>query len=891
MKIITTHDQADFDAIASLLAYHLLNDGSMPVLPNRLNRNVRAFLTLYGAELPYVEFKDLPNQPIELVTLVDSQSLPTFRGFSPQTQVNLIDHHPAKNAYPATWHVVLVPLGSTVTFLIEKIQESNIEISPIQATLLLLGIYEDTGSLTYSRTTSRDMIAAAFLLTQGANLSKVGEFLNHPFSMEQQALYLNLSKTIATHKINGHSVMIAMGDARQVDEELSTIVHKLRDTFEPDALIVLFETRAGVQLIARSNSDKIDVGAVAAHFHGGGHDRASAALIHQGDIHQLKTDLIDLLKQLVEPDLTVAQIMSHGFQGIAPDTPAAAASERMQRYGFEGYPVVDKGKVVGLLTRRSVDRALAHKLNLRASSLMNQGDFTIFPNQSIESLRQLMISTGWGQIPVEDPNDGSLIGIVTRTDLIHALDYSVNTRVASPNLADRLKRALPENRLILLKAIAKISTENHLRIYIVGGFVRDLILGRAGVDFDIVVEGDAISLAKDLVQRYGGRLSTHRRFGTAKWYLPYSLAVDVDQKTLIEQNATEPGTRTAVSAPDFPVFLDLITARTEFYTSPSALPTIESASIKLDLHRRDFTINTLAIRLDGFHFGELLDYWGGAKDLELGLVRVLHSLSFVDDPTRILRAIRFEQRFGFIIEERTLHLLKEAQDLISKLSGDRIRHELDHILREENAVDMLKRLNAVGVLTAIHPTIPWGAECERLIGLVQANPSIELQGINPIQFTQRAWLDLKVIVSYGLWFVRLSASEIQQIGQALHFPARDLDVILQAQELFSCIHFFVGQQPSQIAERLESVAPEAVVIVWFAADGSGGKNEIEKYVSTYQKIIPRFNGDDIRARGIPPGPVYRQILGKLRKALLNGEIQNAEHERAFFEGLISEVSK
>ena len=181
--------------------------------------------------------------------------------------------------------------------------------------------------------------------------------------------------------------------------------------------------------------------------------------------------------------------------------------------------------------------------------------------------------------------------------------------------------------LTILKEIAKIAQQQRSALYIVGGFVRDLLLGYPSLDFDLVVEGDAIKLAQSVREKLGGRVATHKRFGTAKWFLgPPSLAHPNTQDD--ETNSLPPSMA--------PNTLDFITARREFYTHPTALPTIERGSIKLDLHRRDFTINTLALRLDGHHYGDLHDYWGGYNDLRQGLVRVLHSISFVDDPTRML---------------------------------------------------------------------------------------------------------------------------------------------------------------------------------------------------------------------------------------------------------------
>ena len=325
----------------------------------------------------------------------------------------------------------------------------------------------------------------------------------------------------------------------------------------------------------------------------------------------------------------------------------------MRLYGYEGYPVVEDGRVIGLLTRRAVDRAIAHRLNLTAAQLMDAGEITVYPRDRIEILQNKMTDSGWGQIPVVHPDSGKIIGIVTRTDLLKTL--TPNHRLPThQNLAARLEVALPKVRLYLLKTIARAAHEQRIAIYIVGGFVRDLLLDRPGLDFDLVVEGDAISLAKSLARAYGGRVTSHTRFGTAKWLLA-DIPEELTNELALEWQNAQPRQPQATdklnaNGDDLPASIDLITARTEFYTHPTALPTVEQGSIKLDLHRRDFTINTLALRMDGRHYGELHDYWGGLNDLKNGLVRVLHSLSFVDDPTRMLRAVRFEQRFNFEIE-------------------------------------------------------------------------------------------------------------------------------------------------------------------------------------------------------------------------------------------------
>jgi tRNA nucleotidyltransferase (CCA-adding enzyme) len=881
MRIILTHEQADFDALASLLGAYLLDEGATPVLPRRMNRNVRAFLTLYGAELPFVDPVDLPVVPIEEVTLVDTQSMVSIRGMSEATRVHLIDHHPLRDDLPKEWAITVSGTGANTTLFVETLREREAALSTVQSTLLLLGIYEDTGSLTYDHTTPRDLRAASYLLEQAASLQIAANFLNHPLSKEQQALYDHLRQTVEYYHIHGYTILVACGNAREMDEELSTVAHKLRDLLDPDALYLLITTRGGVQLIARSTTDNIDVAELAAYFGGGGHERAAACLIKDRPLEDVHKELIAVLPNYIQPAVTVAQIMSPDPHLLAADTPVEEAALRMQRYGYEGFPVVQGGKLVGLLTRRAVDRALSHKIPKIAASLMDAGEYTVQPGDSIEHLQRLMTDTGWGQIPVVDPSSGKIIGIVTRTDLLKTLSPRPRTS-GRQNLAERLEDALPPERLALLKAVAGVAHEQKVALYIVGGFVRDLLLEHPSLDFDLVVEGDAIALARALSRRYGGRVTSHTRFGTAKWFLhearleSKNLRGEKGQKSRItDHEANVPHLKS----------LDLITARTEFYTHPTALPTVERSSVKLDLHRRDFTINTLALRLDGRHYGELYDYWGGLADLRQGLVRVLHSLSFVDDPTRMLRAVRFEQRFGFRIDQRTLELLHEAVPLLEKVSGDRVRHELDHILVEDRLEAMLVRLDELKLLGAIHAGLvldDWFRNCLKMAQAASKEPGwpqeIQVDG----QLTD---------LLYILWLLRLPAGIARGVIARLKFSAVLSRTLLAARELWKDLPTLEGASPSTVVDRLDGVPLQAIQAVYIACKQAELRQLLVTYIDRWGKVKPTINGHDLRLRGLPPGPAYRKILKTLRDAWLDGEISTEEEEAALLDRMIVAVNR
>ncbi|HEY3343639.1 MAG TPA: CBS domain-containing protein [Anaerolineaceae bacterium] len=873
MRVILTHEQADFDAIAALLGAWLVSESDVPVQPRRCNRNVSAFLTLYGADLPFVDPRDLPGEPIEAVLVVDTQYPITLKGMGADTLLKVIDHHPQRSDAPATWQTHIEVLGATTTLFVETLQESGAVFSPLHATLMLLGIYEDTGALTFSATTPRDVRAAAYLLEQGASLSILAQYLNPPLSPDQRRVYDRLLASAETLQINSQKIVIACGCADDMHEEVSSVAHKLRDLLEPDALFLFVTTSEGVRLVARSSTPRINVNEVSAVFGGGGHDRAAAALIRVEagggpDKEQLLAECCQKLKTLlpgmVKPSISVSQMMSRRPRLITPQTSAQEAAELMQRYGYEGYPVVSDHKVVGLLTRRAVDRAISHRLNLKASSLMEAGEVTVFPTDSVEHLQQVMIASGWGQIPVVLPETGEIVGIVTRTDLIKTLSLPTHLDLRQ-NLAWKLEQALPPGRLAFLRLVAEEAFALHNAVYIVGGFVRDLLLDRPSQDLDIVVEGDAIQLARGLQKRYGGEVVSHSRFGTAKWSIG---AIRADLASRLDLPSASPA--------DLPEKLDLISARTEFYERPTALPTVERSGIKLDLHRRDFTINTMALRLDGRHYGELYDYWGGLNDLKHGLVRVLHSLSFIEDPTRLLRAVRFEQRFGFQIEQRTLQLVGEAGAMLKQVSGDRIRHELELILSEGRVGQMLPRLAELGILAAIHADLPSQIPAAPL---GEAPPPWHLEA-------RYAGLPTSLVLAYLVWLAPLTRPQIESLAGRLHFSAALTGYMEKSFDVRSELEMLLKATSAQIADVLDAYPPVVLYTAHQICPDPAIRQILETYVSVWQQVHPSASGDTLRQMGIPPGPQYRTILRALRHAWLDGEITHADQEQAFIQSIL-----
>jgi tRNA nucleotidyltransferase (CCA-adding enzyme) len=872
MDFVLTHEQADFDAIAALYAAALIGD-IKAVLPRRVNRNVKAFITLYGLDSAFLDPRDLPEGSIESVTLVDTQSLVTLKGMGKETKIRVFDHHPERlhpvargKGLPGDWEVVIFDLGATTTYFMEILQERRQVLTSSQATLFLLGIYEDTGALTYSNTKSRDVHAVGWLLDQGAELRSISDFLNPPLNQSQREVYERLIENIETIEINGHKILIACGAIENPTEEISILAHKLRDLFDPDALFVLVQTDEGIRFVARSTTDQIDVSLIANHFKGGGHSRAAAALIKRDSSQKpimevIRQELIEVLPKYIIPAITVGQIMSKRPHLINANTPIKEVAHLMARYGYEGFPVEDSGKLVGLLARRAVDRAISHQLNMSASSLMEAGNISVHPGDSLQRLQLVMNESGWGQVPVIEPETLKIIGIVTRTDLLKILSRSKPVTLNNHNYPELLRKILAPQTLQLIHLLADHAVIEHSPVYLVGGFVRDLLLNYPSSDFDIVVEGDAISLGKILLSKYGGRLTSHTRFGTARWYL----------------------TGSKLEHQELPNFLDLISARQEFYEHPSALPTVEHSSIKLDLHRRDFTINTLALRLDGRFFCQLHDYYGGLLDIERRTIRVLHSLSFIDDPTRMLRAIRYEQRYGFTLEPRTLQLMEDAKSRIAHLSPERIRHEVDLILTEKNAPRMLFRLDELGLIKAISEELPWNKELESRMMSFLGKPlpvgwDFNLPESDHLQ---------NPVLAYCLWLLDNPLENIEKIHSRLTFQMYIFKAVKAASSLYSDLKSLIDRRPSDWVDRLDGMPVIAIYAVYLVSK----EQALQTYVFKWRKIFPHTNGDTLRKRGLIPGRHFQKILHILRCAWVNGEINTPDSEEILLNQLLVTENK
>ena len=874
MKIITSHERTDMDALASIYAASLLYPEYQPVLPQNLNRNLRDFLALYKDELPFISRGELPRGRISHLMLVDAQAIASLPGMDSHTRTHIIDHHELEEPLAEGVTFEGEPLGATATLLIEKIRraaklhlrrDAAAAIDKLGATLLLMGIYEDTGSLSYMTTTARDVQAAAWALEQGADLALAIEFLHHPLSNGQRDALSRLAAGSTIHAIHGRSVCIAEILLDEYVDELSTLAHQLMDIYEPEACFMLAQHERKVQIIARSTTNAIDVAALLRSFGGGGHSKASAALVRHTTIADVRARLLAALEQQVEPPVLVREIMSTSVHTMNLDMSVGDAARLMRRYGHEGFPVVEGERLVGILTRRDIDRALHHGLDdMPVRRFLHTGPFHVLPDDPVDQVQREMIEHDLGQVPVVE--DGRFVGIVTRTDLIK-LWALVPSESRAKEIRRLLEDALPQPLMELLLVARDVANDLGYSLYIVGGLVRDLLLGAPNLDLDLVVEGDAIRLARKLARQIGGRVRSHSRFGTAK----------------VIFEGERPG--------GLPPSLDFVTARTEFYESPTVLPQVERSSIKQDLYRRDFTINTMAICLDRDRFGELLDYYGGERDLREGRIRVLHNLSFVEDPTRILRAVRFEQRLGFVIEPRTDELIDEALELLSHVTGERLRHELYLLLSEAQPEHTLERLDRRGALSQVDPHLRYSSEMSglfvRLRERFHAWPA-ERRDSLPADDGEETYAPALCLCYLALLTSSTSRDELESFVEHLHISQADARLLYQVASLRESLNLLKtdAMLRSTIQRLLHPYSREARFVLSVLTDSRLVRERLDLYEQELSQVSPRIDGHYLKSLHLSPGPIYGEILARVRKALLDQEIATLEEEQALAQRLV-----
>jgi tRNA nucleotidyltransferase (CCA-adding enzyme) len=860
--LITTHPGADFDGAASMVAARHLYPGAALAFSGSAEEKVRGFLADHAADVKVLAPKQVDTGAVTRLVLCDTHTPERaghFEELARRVPVDAFDHHPPEPGEAPLAKRVIEDVGATTTLLAEALRKEGVPLAPWEATLMTLGIHEETGSLTFPSTTARDAAAAAWLIEQGADLAEVRACLTRELNLEQLDVLDRLAHQVEVRYVDGYKVGVAAAYAEQYVPEVAGVANRLLAMEPMDLLVLLVAMEDKVILVARGTRPEVPLGEVARAFGGGGHATAASATIHDMTLIEATDAVWAALDRWIAPLSRARDIMTPRPVTVAQDTPLADVERTLTRYGVNALPVLDGDRLAGVVTRETVQKGLFHQMgDLPVADVMDADPYVAAPDTPLREVQAHMVEHNRRFVPVAE--GGRLAGCITRTDLLRVMHEDLRPAGAAAglpepqhrNVRDLMRRLLPEAVCGLLAEAGRQGERLGMGVFMVGGIARDLLLNRENLDVDLVVEGDAIALANAWVAGGHARVHAHDRFGTA--------TVTLERPGL---------------PPRFKV--DLATARTEFYEYPSALPTVEHSSLKKDLQRRDFTINALAVALNPGAFGTLIDYFGGRRDLKDGRIRVLHTLSFLEDPTRALRAVRFATRFGFAIGAQTERLIENAarMGLYARLSGKRLYTELTHLLADADPVEGIAALGRLGVLAGIEPAFGDGAAAlPPMARAAEALAWFRLQFVGrPISAPRVYLMTLGSI---------LEPARRAALRERLDVPGRLAQTWAKWEDLPERAEAAVGPRPADdpvAVDRCLGGAPAEVLVYVMAVTGSEAvKEAVSLYLSHIAEVRTALTGEDLKALGLEPGPRYREILSALRDARIEGRVASREDE-------------
>lgn len=863
MQLISTHIAADFDATASVLAAKRLHPEAQIFFPGSREESVRKMLEAKVVEFDELRRKHIDPDELERVILVDVRQkdrigiLAEWLEQRPDVEVLAYDHHGDSPTDLAVAGGIVDPeAGSTSTILVEELERRGLEPPATEATVLLLGIHEDTGSMSYANTHPRDHRAAARLLELGADLEAVRRFSGASLDPRRLDILHRMNEELALFRIRDHRVGFVALELGEYVEELAPLVSRLVTSFELPLLFALLGEGDRVSIIARGDVDGIHLGRVLEDFAGGGgHATAASARIKGRTPLEVRESLMAYLEENLSPARRIADLMIESFIHLEPDTPVAEAKTRLVECRVNAAPVLDAdGRVLGSVSRQTLDVALQHGFDERpVERVMSRDVEWVAPDAPVSEVAGRILDRSARIVMVGSATDGRPLGLVTRMDVwrhlygrLTELEGEVGKAPHRQGPHKREVKKLLKERLTpgvarRVEAAARVSRRMNLPVYLVGGLVRDLLLDRPNRDLDLVVRGDGIAFAEALAEELGGRSSPHEPFLT-------SVVVDPDG-----------------------FHVDVATARSEFYREPAALPQVRSSTLRQDLYRRDFTINTLAIRIGPEGPPTLIDHFGGGQDLEHHTLRVLHSLSFVDDPTRVLRAVRLELRLGFEMSPETLHLVKVAltEGVFDRLSGSRLRDELAQLLEApERALAGIERLAELGLLPVLDEELTWDDELrERLHQVRAAWDWFELEGVESPEVRPARLFLLGLVAG-------LSAAGRRRLGERLHLAQHLRERLETLGGRLAAAHAAVADPdaaPHAVSDALARLEGEELLLL-LATESETGRSWVRRELTEMRGFELGIRGRDLLDRGFEPGRQIGDALQAARAARLDGEI-------------------
>ena len=910
--VITCHANADNDALASLVGALTLYPDAVLLFPGSQERQVQEFYEEVVEPLyPCITQRELELGEVKLLVVVDTHQsirLPQVKKVleRPDVDIHVWDHHPLSEdedgGCVAASSLNIEKVGAASTVVVEEIRRRGLTVTCETATALAAGIYGDTGSFLYSSTTQRDMDAASWLLSCGADLAVVSRLITRVMGREQlKALSLMLENT-QVRDIGGVVMAIASMQSETFLEDFATLAPRIMEIEECSVLFAVASMEDKVQVVGRSHSPLVDVGEICRRLGGGGHHYAASASVKDMTLPQVRDFLKMQASLIVNADENAGKLMTSPALGVSERLTIGEAQSLMIRYGLKAVPIFADGtqRCLGLLAQETAAKASGHGLSHINVTMYMQRNFKVVPKSAgIQELVDLMIGGQQRLIPVVDGEDvegvdeevrdemllsRSVVGVVTRTDIIRLFMGENGAHIPPVSRKARKERSLysvMNKRLSgpcmnFLRMAGEIAQDTDASAYVVGGFVRDLVMDGKGlkwpdIDIDLVVEGDAMAFAHKLAIRLKGRVREHKEFMTAMLVFPAESLCDK-----VERH------RRTHLADTTEIKVDIATARLEFYSEPGALPQVERGSIKMDLYRRDFSINAMAVRLNPAVFGQLVDFFDGQEDIRNKRIRTLHALSFVEDPTRMFRAVRFEQRYGFRMGAQCERFMRNAIDdlhLIHHLSGSRICHELELMMEERNPFLGFRRMDELGLLAEVHPLLAMNDEKRDMADRVR----------RVLEWYMRMYLpevpDLLMLMVIALCR-RAPAPEVETLLDRLQFSDRRKRATMQVRSAIMAARqgmtrWEKSNGPLSELHRILGRSPLETLLYLLAQEDKPEQHEkLTRYIYMGRQMKTDVSGDDLRRMGVEPGPMIGRILNDVLMAKMDDESLGREEQLA-----------
>ncbi|MCL5979208.1 MAG: CBS domain-containing protein [Gammaproteobacteria bacterium] len=849
---ILPHQQADLDAFGALIGASLLYPDYTPLLPHGTSPDLHRLLRErpeMGARLGEPDL--LQRHPATRVILVDCSQAerigPPAALLGEVQEWIIYDHHPPLQGDIVGAEVHRAATGACTTLLVEALQGLRLQPSPPEASLMLLGILEDTDHLRTPNVTPRDLRACAWLVEQGADLAWAGEMLRSALTAEQIALLDRLLQEGRWVQEQDPALWLSAISWDGPIHDGGRIVHHALASARADAAIALITQGKHVTAIGRSRGN-VPLEHIFHDLGGGGQREAAAAVLHDSTLAEAEQRLLRILQNYFGPMMhQAAAIMNRTIFTCPADTLLGEAAAALGQTPHRGMPVVENGRAWGYVHRQLLENGIRHGLAGQAVRAYAEPLPEVAPETPISTLRTLLLEAHHPMLAVQGET-GPLQGIITATDLQRAetpLPFASERRVGRHYLHGEIHRQWGEAATSRLQELGRRAAAMGSSAYLVGGCVRDLLLQRSMTDIDVVIEGDALRLAADLAAAVSAsHLHSHPRFGTA----------------------------TLRFADQFR--LDLASSRVEHYPQPGALPIVQAGGIQADLWRRDFTINAMAIALNPASFGQLLDPYRGLSDLQEGRLRVLHTLSFIEDPTRILRALRFSARFRFEMEAHTLGLMKNALaiDIFRHLSGPRLWREIRYLLQLSDLLPALRLLQEWRLWPLLRPP---PADPAALFATVQR--ALTLRDWFQLSFPREPLLQdalfLRILWHDIPWAERQERLNYFQVGGADEIQ-NDLQRLPEI-----AAQLARGIRPSQRRALLSQLRVEGILALLAGHPQGPIQAAGLAYLQTDRHLASPLGAKEIMGLGLAPGPAVGQWLKRLRDARLDGEISDKESAR------------